>query len=186
MAWLISQPGEESRKVKPKPKTFHVKQLSLFEDKTRGAEFSECGKYRYKLWRLWDNSKPLVMFIGLNPSKANATENDNTIDRVEMIAKHNGFGGFYMLNCFPFISTNPDELWDLTGISENEKRLFEVAEKCKEIVFAWGNFKIIQKLGIDTIMKTRFPGAKALVINKNGSPKHPLYCKAKTDLIPFN
>jgi hypothetical protein len=26
-----------------------------------GADFSECGKYRYKLWRIWDENKPLAM-----------------------------------------------------------------------------------------------------------------------------
>jgi hypothetical protein len=31
------------------------------------AEFSECRKYRYTLWRVWSEGEPLVMFIGLNP-----------------------------------------------------------------------------------------------------------------------
>ncbi len=31
-----------------------------------GAEFSECRQYRYALWRMWDRSKPPVMFVGLN------------------------------------------------------------------------------------------------------------------------
>lgn len=31
-----------------------------------GAHFSECRKYRYSLWRIWDPEKPCVAFIGLN------------------------------------------------------------------------------------------------------------------------
>ena len=31
-----------------------------------GAEFSACGRYRYKLWRVWDAAQPPVMFIMLN------------------------------------------------------------------------------------------------------------------------
>lgn len=46
---------------------------------TSGAEFSKCGKYRYKLWRIWDNTKPLAMCIGLNPSTANAYDNDQLL-----------------------------------------------------------------------------------------------------------
>ena len=44
--------------------------MDLFGEKEEinGAEFSEGRKYRYALWRIWDSSKPLVMFIGLNPS----------------------------------------------------------------------------------------------------------------------
>lgn len=48
--------------------------MSLWEN--NGAEFSECGKYRYKLWRIWDDKLPLAMCIGLNllpPTKAKTT-----------------------------------------------------------------------------------------------------------------
>lgn len=43
-----------------------------------GATFSGDRTYRYSLWRIWDRSLPLVMFIGLNPSKANLTPNTPT------------------------------------------------------------------------------------------------------------
>ena len=48
-----------------------------------GAVISDCGTHRYALWRVWDHSKGLVMFIMLNPSTANATEPDPTITRCE-------------------------------------------------------------------------------------------------------
>src|SRR6188472_3585079 len=76
----------------------------------KGAEFSECGKHRYALWRIWDDQKPLVMFIGLNPSTATADKDDATIRRVKAIAAALGYGGVYMCNCFSYISTNPDML----------------------------------------------------------------------------
>jgi len=38
-----------------------------------GAVFSPCEKYRYVLWRTWDDTLPKVVFIGLNPSTATAT-----------------------------------------------------------------------------------------------------------------
>lgn len=44
-----------------------------------GATISECGKYRYRLWRVWDESLPTCCFVMLNPSKADATEDDPTI-----------------------------------------------------------------------------------------------------------
>ena len=55
--------------------------LKLLELETMnsGADFSPCRKYRYKLWRIWDETLPLAMFIGLNPSTADEVKDDNTV-----------------------------------------------------------------------------------------------------------
>lgn len=158
-----------------------------------GAEFSDCRKYRFSLWRTWDRSKPLVMFIGLNPSTANETDPDNTIRSVARISRANGFGGFFMMNCFPFVSTNPDALrgYDKTVFDQqmfftNNEKLKKVATICAEVVFAWGAFKIVKELGRHNDMRKMFPDAKCLAILKDGSPKHPLYCKSETKFIPYN
>lgn len=151
-----------------------------------GAEFSSCGKYRYVLWRIWDDSKPKVMFIGLNPSTANQTTNDPTIRRVCQIARHNGFGGVYMCNCFAFVSPDPRMLIVEDPGLENYKTLISVAKGCAGVVFAWGNFKAVTENKMDVMLMNMFPNAKALAINKNGSPKHPLYCRVNTQFIKFN
>ena len=59
----------------------------MLEEVDYGAELSECRTYRYVLWRIWDNSKPKIMFIGLNPSTADENTDDNTITRT--VAKIN-------------------------------------------------------------------------------------------------
>jgi len=162
--------------------------MNLFN--SSGAFFSDCRKYRYALWRIWDDSKPLVMFIGLNPSTADETEPDPTIKRVCAIANYNGYGGIYMMNCFPFVSTKPEEMllckrnsveWNI-----NESWLYQISKTCKEVVFAWGNFDVIKQINRDKDLSNLFPQAKALVINTNGSPKHPLYCKKETILINYH
>lgn len=65
-----------------------------------GAEFSDCRTYRYALWRKWDwqGFANQVMFIGLNPSTADETEDDPTIRRCIRFAKDRGFGGLMMMN----------------------------------------------------------------------------------------
>src|SRR6187431_2804390 len=105
-----------------------------------GAEFSEDRKYRYALWRIWDEGKPFVMFVGLNPSTANEHDNDPTIKSVIRIAQNNGFGGVYMVNCFPYISTDPKALNEFGNTASNDHWLYNSAAKCKDIVFAWGSF----------------------------------------------
>ena len=50
---------------------------SLYSD----AHFSKNRIYRYALWRTWDESKPKVLFVGLNPSTADEIQDDPTIRR---------------------------------------------------------------------------------------------------------
>ena len=152
----------------------------------QGAAFSEDRKYRYSLWRIWDDSKPLVMFIGLNPSTANETEPDPTIKSVTRIATNNGYGGFYMMNCWAYVATKPEDLiFDPKNDELNNIYLLDISSKCKDVVFAWGNFKVVKDNRTDKLLHKIFPNAKALRKNKNGSPKHPLYCKSDTQLINF-
>lgn len=149
-----------------------------------GAEFSACRNYRYVLWRIWEVNKPKVMFIGLNPSTANEISDDPTIRRVKSMAQNWGFGGVYMCNLFAFISPYPEDLKSWADpVADNDKWLAKAATLSQEIVFAWGNFKEAQMRSKEVI--ALFPNAKALIINKDGSPRHPLYVPGNTSLIKF-
>lgn len=151
---------------------------------TNGAEFSECRKYRYALWRIWNKEKPLVMFIGLNPSTANEITDDATIRRVTRFALKWGYGGFYMMNLFAYVTAYPEELAAAENpLGDNDKWLKEIGEKCEQVIFAWGAFDIAQERCKEVIKM--FPGAKALIINKDGSPRHPLYVKANTIPVEY-
>ena len=147
------------------------------------AFFSSDRKHRIWLCRIWDNSKPRVMFIGLNPSTANETSNDPTIRRVQSMAKSWGYGGVYMMNLFTFISTDPKKLDIINGnVTNADGWLLDTASKCDKVIFAWGNFNVF---GRDKEVMKMFPDAYALHINKNGSPKHPLYVKSDVKPILF-
>ncbi len=154
----------------------------------KGAAFSDCRKYRYTLWRIWQKELPFVMFIGLNPSTANEDENDATIRSVERLSKTNGYGGFYMMNCFPFVSTDPKDLVAIADSAEqhmNNTWLMEIKLKCSDVVFAWGSFDVVKELGRDVELSEMFPQAKALIKNKNGSPRHPLYVPSTVKLVEW-
>ena len=154
----------------------------------KGAEISECSKYRYSLWRIWDKSKPMVMFLMLNPSTADATEDDNTITRCINYAKSWGYGSLYVCNVFAYRSTHPLELLKQTDPfgPENYKYIDETATKADKIICAWGNKPVIQKFMPYDVVHLRYeeflPKMYYLALSKHYVPIHPLYLKA--DLVP--
>lgn len=155
--------------------------MSLFSETEidrRGAQFSDCGKYRYALWRIWDESLSKALCIGLNPSTANSSKNDNTIDILTKVLKRLGYGGFYMMNLFAFITPNPKELKqcpDLYG--DNNKWLTEISSTTDEVIFCWGSFGIIslfdEFIQRKEFMIEMFPAAQCFGTNKDSTPFHP-------------
>lgn len=167
--------------------------MSLFSETEvdkRGAQFSECGKYRYVLWRIWDESKPLVLCIGLNPSKATKVKNDNTITRLVGLIKNLEYGGFYMMNLFAFITPYPKELKKVQDIlGENNKWLTEISAKCQDTIFCWGGFKILSLYNkfserVD-FMKEMFPDALCFGKTNGGEPRHPLMLRNNTAIHKY-
>ena len=161
--------------------------MDLFNETDNGAAFSMCQKYRYALWRIWQKKKPMVMFIGLNPSTANASFDDPTIRRVKRFAFDWGFGGVYMMNLFPLVSTCPGELWPFYDKCSHDVEdemnwewLDEISDKCDKIIFAWGSFPEATERAKEVM--SRYNGY-ALVINKDGSPRHPLYVKSDVEPV---
>lgn len=148
-----------------------------------GAQFSECGKYRYALWRIWNDSKPLVMFVGLNPSTADEDSDDPTIRRLYGFANSWGYGGFYMMNLFAYVTAYPKELQTVEPVGQNDTWLREIGSKCERVVFAWGKFGFKER---EAELMKMFPLAYAIALNKDGSPKHPLYIKSDVRPVIFN
>lgn len=60
------------------------------------SEFSADKRSRYRLWRIWDPSKPCILFIMLNPSTANTEKDDPTIKIIKQHANAWGYGGIYV------------------------------------------------------------------------------------------
>jgi hypothetical protein len=59
------------------------------------AEISSNKRYRYVLTRIWNGALPTLLFIGLNPSTADAQEDDATIRRLISLTRNwKHYGGF--------------------------------------------------------------------------------------------
>lgn len=163
-------------------------ELQLFESTKKGAILSECEDYRYRLWRIWDESKPKVMFIMLNPSTADADTDDPTIRRCIGFAKYWGFGGLYVGNIFAYRSTQPKGLFnpfDPVG-KENVSHLLMMSQECEIAVCAWGNSPIVRKMRADhkPLENVKIP-LHYIELSKDGTPKHPLYLKSELKPVKY-
>lgn len=159
---------------------------------TRGAVLSPDGRYRYRLTRRWNHELPTLPFIMLNPSTADAEQDDPTIRRCVGFARTFGFGAISVHNLYAYRATKPADLWragvDIIG-PDNDRRLRSLLSWAHlaaiPVIAAWGahakEFRVYQ-------VRT-MPGAEqlhCLGLTKTGAPRHPLYLPASADLIPFN
>ena len=148
-----------------------------------GAVFSECGRYRYGLWRVWDEGGASVLFVGLNPSTADGGRDDATVRRCVGFARDWGYGGVWVANLFGWRATRPAELRraaDPVGRA-NDAWLRRLAEDAGIIVTAWGNHGTWQQR--DEVVLSLLPRPRHhLGLTRHGQPRHPLYLPAATPL----
>jgi hypothetical protein len=74
------------------------------------ALLSDCGLYRYELQRVWQQGKPLLVTCMLNPSTADADNDDPTIRTLLHFGRTWGYGGLLVVNLFAFRSSSPREM----------------------------------------------------------------------------
>jgi hypothetical protein len=151
--------------------------MSLFGH--TGAVFSPCNKYRYRLWRVWNEQAQPAVFVMLNPSTADEIVNDPTVERCERRAHAMGFGGLRVANIFALRSTDPDALYghpDPVG-EDNDRAILESISGAGIVICAWGGHGKLNNRGQDVLDLIRSAGVTPhfLVLNNDGTPKHPLY-----------
>lgn len=160
--------------------------LDLFS--ISGAEISECGRFRYALTRRWSSGGPTALFIMLNPSTADASEDDPTIRRCIGFAKREGCGGLRVENLFAFRATDPDEMFRHahTAVGATDRYIVEAVGACDgPLIAAWGADKRAEKRARRVTEYLIEGGAKPMCLgrSKSGAPRHPLYLKSSAPLI---
>jgi hypothetical protein len=155
----------------------------------KGATFSPCREYRYSLWRKWGpgpEQGSYAMFVGLNPSTANETQDDPTVRRCIAFAKAWGYSGMFMTNIFAYRATDPEEMKAVAEPvgQENDDTLRRLAQGAGVVVAAWGVHGT--HAGREEAVRAMLPGIHCLKLTKHGAPGHPLYLKKTLVPIPFN
>jgi hypothetical protein len=167
--------------------------LAMGQDVAMDALISDCGAYRYWLARVWALGKPILVWVMLNPSTADAQIDDPTIKRCMAFARENGYGGILVVNLFAFRATKPEHMKaaaDPVG-PDNDLWLALVYEMVKatggDVVAGWGVHGTLRDRDYDVVAQAERAGVamKCLGHSKDGCPKHPLYIKGGTPFVPL-
>lgn len=153
------------------------------------------GAWRYKLTRHWDDAffdlpAKGMAWIMLNPSTADATNDDPTIRRCIRFAKTWGYNAMTVVNVYALRATNPRDLWlheDPVGpmnLREIEHALTLAHERGGITVAAWGTHA--RPHDVDQVLALPHADTlQCLGVTKDGHPRHPLYVKGDTMPIPW-
>ncbi len=167
--------------------------------------FSECGSYRWILKRELLTGKKTVVFIGLNPSKANARHSDKTLIRIINFCSRWDYKNIYIINLFGMISTSPIQLLKSNDPIGSRNDLITIKSlnfwrentNC-DLWLGWGDkgqfngrdrevLKLIKKFSALKSNDNNYSKrVLSLGLSKKGNPRHPLYMPNQSFLRKFD
>lgn len=153
------------------------------------ACLSDCGHYRYWLRREWGEGDSGPLFVMLNPSTADAMQDDPTIRRCKAFARTWGYSRMDVVNLFAYRATSPRDLLaaaEPIGY-ENDRHIRIHARVAPLIVAAWGAHGGHLGRGREVLRMLTNVGPVGAVhclgMTTGGHPRHPLYVRGDTPLM---
>lgn len=160
----------------------------------KSAVISPCGKYRYRLDRRISDSPLVFAFFGVNPSKADASGEDQTTMKWAHFSQTYGAGRYIAANPMALRSTDVRMLAqseDPVG-PNNTLHIRQVIEEADILIPCWGNRTKVPanlRVHIDALSRSIANSGKNVAIfglTKSGDPMHPLMLAHSTPLIEMD
>lgn len=156
-------------------------------DERSGADVE--GEYRYRLWRSWAPARGRCVFVMLNPSTADASQDDATIRRCVDFVTRWDFGCLDVVNLYALRSTDPKSLRshaDPIG-PRGDIAIEDAVQGARRVVAAWGtNATAARHRSVLAALRRTVPDVLVhLGLTKAGFPRHPLYLPAATVPTPW-
>lgn len=150
----------------------------------------EGRKCRWSFERRWDEG-PLACWIGLNPATGDSDKHPRRT-LLKMVNWSLGLGckGIIIVNLFAYRETHFRELIAKAEKGEqvvgekNDAVIERAASRAKYTILAWGAGGIFRNRG--QIVASRFPDALCLGLTVKGQPRHPLYARGDSPLVPYS
>jgi hypothetical protein len=151
------------------------------------AWISEDRAYRYLLTRDWDDG-PVMTWIMLNPSSADAFADDPTIRRCTGFARREGCAGIRVVNLFAVRSPDPHLIGQTADpIGPCNDRFIDENTRDGPVVAAWGSYGSRAGRGLKVGTRLEAAGVRLMCLGRLGSgqPRHPLYARADAPLVRY-
>lgn len=149
-------------------------------------------EYRYRLVRVWSGDANPALFVGMNPSTADADADDPTVAKCCRFARKWGYGSLIMANVYAWRATDQAALArvaDPIG-PENDKWISVAAREAGVIVMAYGTPKVpaLRQRGpaVARMLAAAGHPLHVLRLSKDGRPVHPLYLPESLTPTPWN
>ena len=157
----------------------------------RGATFSPERTLRFTLTREWDD-RPMVCFIGHNPSTADHLVDDPTVRRWMHFARAWGRGGLVAVNLYPIRTSDPwqarmwadyerngSDWWVRDMLTLNVEVIAKEAKACGLVVACWGaiardgnwNDHVVEQI---VSGDEPWPSVYVFRLTAAGAPVHPM------------
>lgn len=157
------------------------------------AVVTNDGRYRYQLQRdLWPQNEQVCLFVMLNPSIADAVQDDPTLRRCKTFAAGWGYGRLEVVNLFSLRATDPQDLYDvpigdLFG-PDHWAHFLAAVEHADYVVCGWGAEAIAAETGATIAKFLNSYGKQPVCLGttQSGAPRHPLYQKGSTVPTPYS
>ena len=129
-----------------------------------------------------------MTFVMLNPAKATAQDNDQTISKCIGFAERLDKDTLNVVNLYAYCTSYQQELYaqsDMVGPA-NQRWLSQTLRQSDLIVCAWGKLEDNQATNrLKRIVRRYQLDLFCLGINQDGSPKHPARLGYQRSLIPY-
>lgn len=152
---------------------------------------------RFSLRRIWRSRSPIepqrvFHVVGVNPSTADETKNDRTVNRLIEFGQRSDCDELMLYNLHPLRSKNPAPIIKIPRDPSNQTFLRDMLKRARVsdgdiVLCAWGAVVVARPWAAEFIAEAAKIGTKLYCLGraKGGEPRHPLYVPGSQLLEPF-
>lgn len=166
--------------------------LRVIENTIRSmAVISSDGLYRYRLTKIWDEDKPCIAFILLNPSTADNLRTDITAMNICNYSIANDYGRIDIVNLFAFRATNSKDMpyWREAIGEYNDQYILDAVLGASKVIIGWGSDQKVyneRKMEVHNLLREYKSKLMCFKDEEGRRPRNPVKWNKIWALVDYN